>query len=165
MPITVSWSVFSGNSRRMPRWISPHGLGSNGFRTTGGGTLGIPRLASVPAIAMPIRMRPIHPIRSFHAANITLPIEVPRMIARKVLISSSPFARERSLSGSISGRIPYLAGLKNVAWSAIRNRMQSIHPIRPERNAKNARTIAAISKALVTIRTLRLLQASAIWPA
>ena len=42
-------------------------------------------------------------------------------IATNVLISSTPFARDRSRSGSISGRMPYFAGLKNVACSAIRN--------------------------------------------
>ena len=59
--------------------------------------------------------------RSCSASNMKLPIAVPATIATNVLISSTPFARERSRSGSISGRMPYFAGLKNVAWSAIRN--------------------------------------------
>ena len=42
-------------------------------------------------------------------------------IATNVLISSRPLARDSSRSGSISGRMPYFAGLKNVACIAIRN--------------------------------------------
>jgi len=34
---------------------------------------------------------------------------------RRVLISSRPFARDKSSAGSASGTTPYLAGLKNVA--------------------------------------------------
>ena len=44
----------------------------------------------------------------------TPPMDVPKMIARKVLVSKSPFALVRSLSGNISGRIAYFAGLKKV---------------------------------------------------
>ena len=43
------------------------------------------------------------------------------MIAMKVLISKSPLPRDNSFSGSISGKMPYLAGLKNAECSPIKN--------------------------------------------
>jgi hypothetical protein len=43
-------------------------------------------------------------------------------MATNVLISRRPLARDRSRSGRISGRMPYFAGLKNVACTAIRKR-------------------------------------------
>ena len=161
----MSQSTRCSESRLRPLRISAQGLSRNNLPVPAGGTLGIPRLARVPAMEITTRTRPITPSRSFQAANIMLPSEVPRRMARKVLISNSPLARERSLSGSNSGRMPYLAGLKKVACRAIKNRTPSINSIRPDRNAKNPSPIAPISKALVTTRTVRLLQASAACPA
>ncbi len=92
------------------------------------------------------------------------PSAVPTTIATKVLISSSAFARERSLSGSISGMIPYLAGLKMVECSAIRNRTKSINSMRVEKNATSPSPITKISNTFTAISTLRLLMTSAKWP-
>ena len=47
---------------------------------------------------------------------------VPKMIARKVSISMKPFARGRSRSRSISGRMPYLPGPKNALCAPIKKR-------------------------------------------
>jgi hypothetical protein len=87
------------------------------------------------------------------------------MIARNVVIESSPLPRERSRSGSISGMMPYLAGLKNVDCSAIRNNTASIAGKLCQTKATTARLIATISRAEVAISTVRLLQTSARCPA
>ena len=91
-------------------------------------------------------------------------MEVPSTMATKVLISSKALARERSASGSISGRMPYLAGLKMVECSAIKNRTSSINSMRVEKKAASPSPITNTSKTLTPIRTLRLLTASARCP-
>ena len=78
------------------------------------------KLVRLPTTAMAIIMIPITGKLCFHSAKIAPPTEVPRMIAIKVLISSRPLPRDNSFSGSISGKMPYLAGLKKVAWSPMR---------------------------------------------
>ena len=84
----------------------------------------MPRLAIRPATAMAIRIRPISHRVSSQAENINPPIEVPKIMARKVVILTRPLPRERSLSGSISGKMPYLAGLKKCGLQ----RHQEQHP-------------------------------------
>ena len=83
-------------------------------------TRGMRKLTAVPISAIAITMIPISHSRSCHTSNIAPPAATPTTIATNVLISRMPFARDRSRSGSISGRIPYFAGLKNVACSANR---------------------------------------------
>ena len=92
-----------------------------------------------------------------HASNRYPPTAVPSTMATNVLISSRPFARDRSRSGSISGRIPYFAGLKNVACSAIRNGTAYVSCRCPARNAKQPRPVATISSDLLTTSAVRLL--------
>ena len=75
---------------------------------------------------MAIITRPISGKLYFQTEKIALPSDVPKMIAMKVLISRSPLPRDKSFSGSISGRMPYLAGLKNAACSPIRNTAPSM---------------------------------------
>ena len=86
-----------------------------------------------------------------------MPAADPRTIAANVLISSSPLARESARSGTISGTMPYLAGLKNADWVAIRKRTTSIHSSRPFMKATMPTAIATTSKTVVTTRTVRLL--------
>ena len=73
---------------------------------------------------------------------------MPITIATNVLISSSALARDSSLSGSISGTMPYFAGLKKVECSAIRNSTTSISSMRVEKNAASAEQHHEISKTL-----------------
>ena len=56
---------------------------------------------------------------SLQRSNSSPPKLVPRTIAANVLISSRPLARDSSLGGTASGRMPYFAGLKNVECVAI----------------------------------------------
>ena len=72
----------------------------------------MPKLASAPSTAMAVMRTPINGRFCFQTANTAPPIEVPRIIAMNVLISRRPLPRESSDSGSISGKMPYLAGLK-----------------------------------------------------
>ncbi len=74
-------------------------------------------------------------------------------------------ARESARSGTISGTMPYLAGLKNADCVAIRNSRTSIHSSRPFMKATIPTAIAATSSTVVTTRTVRLLCVSASWPA
>ena len=122
-------------------------------------------LAAVPAAATAVSSRPIFQVASFHIAKSDPPMAVPAMIATSVLISIRPLARERSRAGSISGTMPYFAGLKKVDRSAIRNTTPSINSMRPEKKARNPSSITRISNAFVTISTRRLLKASAACPA
>ena len=85
-----------------------------------GGTAGMRKLSAVPAIAIATTAIPTIQRRPCHRSNMKPPIAVPATMATKVDISRMPLARDRSRSGSISGRMPYFAGLKNVACSAIR---------------------------------------------
>src|SRR5262249_12711193 len=62
---------------------------------------------------------------------------------------------------SISGTMPYFAGLKMVECSAIRNSTPSISSMRVEKNAARASSITKISKTLTDMRMVRLLTASA----
>ena len=91
-------------------------------------------------------------------------MDVPSTIATNVLISSNPFARDRSLSGSISGTMPYLAGLKTVECRAIKNSTTSINSMRVEKNAARPSTMTKISNTFTEIKTLRLLTTSARCP-
>ena len=81
-----------------------------------------------------------------------------------VLISSKALARERSRSATISGTIPYLAGLNTVECSAIRNSTTSISSIRVEQNAAIPSAMIRISNPLTEISTVRLLSVSASRP-
>ena len=49
------------------------------------------------------------------------PNTVPRMLAMKLLPSSSPLPRDRIEVSRISGNMPYLAGTKNALWVPIKN--------------------------------------------
>jgi hypothetical protein len=91
-------------------------------------------------------------------------MEVPSTIATNVLISSKPFARDRSLSGSISGTMAYLAGLKMVECKAIKNSTTSISSMRAEKNAASPSAMTKISNTFTEIKTLRLLMTSAKCP-
>ncbi len=115
----------SSRSLFEPSIISPHGFNWNFFAAPDGGTPVMPKLASVPTTAMPTSTKPTMVSWSFHVENIMAPTDVPSIMAMKVVISRRPLALERSLSGSISGTMPYLAGLKKVDWSAIMNRVTS----------------------------------------
>ena len=84
---------------------------------------------------MAIITAPILHGSSFHAVNRNVPMDVPTTIATKVLISSRALARERSISGSISGTMPYFAGLKTVECSAMRKSTKSIHGTLVVKNA------------------------------
>ena len=98
----------------------------------------MPSDVSEPTIAIASSATPIVVSESFHAANMKAPMDVPRMIAANVLISSRPFARDSSRSGRISGTMPYFAGLKNVACSASRNSTPSSQSKRPALKATTA---------------------------
>ena len=87
-----------------------------------------------------------------------------RAIATNVLISSSALARDRSLSGSISGTMPYFAGLNIVECSAIRNSTTSISSMRVEKKAASPSVITPISNTFTETITDRLLNRSAKWP-
>ena len=73
----------------------------------------------------------------------------------------SPLARDNSDGASNSGRMPYLAGLKNVAWVESRNRITISAAIGPVVSAMNANAMRAVSTSLAAIRTLRLSNLSA----
>ena len=77
-------------------------------------------------MAMAIMIRPMRGNWFFQTEKIALPTDVPKMIAMKVLISNRPLPRERSLSGSISGKMPYLAGLKKAECKPIRKTAASM---------------------------------------
>ncbi len=94
--------------------ISEKGLRRSGASAPAAPTRGIRKLAAKPAIATATITSPIFHGSSFHITNRKEPMEVPSTIATNVLISSSALARDRSSSGSISGTIPYLAGLNSV---------------------------------------------------
>src|SRR4030065_2530765 len=138
IPITVIKRSLLLYRRLRPIEISPQGLIRKVFLAPEEGTLGIPKLVQVPIIAVTTTRMPIHPILSFHMPKIIPQIAVPIIMARNVLISKRPLALERSLSGSISGIIPYLAGLTKVECMAIRKRTTSIKSLRPDDNAKIA---------------------------
>ena len=164
MPRTVRHSGRSRNKRLVPVITSANGLIRNGARTSLGRTRVIRRLVAKPATAMPSITRPMFHGSFFHAVKRTEPIEVPSTIATNVLISSNPLARDRSLSGSNSGTMPYFAGLKTVECRAIRKRTANISSIRVVKNAASPSPITAISKTFTEISTLRLLKRSAMCP-
>src|SRR5215472_14288538 len=62
-----------------------------------------------------------------------------------VLISSRALPRERSRSGSISGTIPYFAGLNTAACSPIRNTTPSMPSVHPARSVASPNSMIAIS--------------------
>ena len=115
------------------------------------------KLVRVPRAAMPIIKTPISGRLCFQSAKIAPPTEVPRMIAMKVLISKSPLPRDRSFSGSISGKMPYFAGLKKAAWSPMRKTTASIDSIWPVTKAPRAKSMMKISKIFTVTRMVRLL--------
>ena len=96
MPSAVSHNVWARQSRVRPRWISAHGLRWKLLVAPEAGTWGSARMAAVPPRALTIKISPMMPSWFFQAANIMPPSDVPRIIARKPLISNSPLARERS---------------------------------------------------------------------
>ena len=156
-PSTVSQSTRSRRSRFRPSQMSRHGFGSMRRPGADAGTCGMRKLRPVPRTAAATTIRPISHSRSFQASNMTAPQPTPTTMATNVLISSTPFARESSRSGSASGRMPYLAGLKKVACSAIRNSTAYVSSRCPIRNAYSPRLAATISSDLVTTSTVRLL--------
>ena len=80
---------------------------------------------------MAIMIKPMRGKSCFQTEKIALPSEVPRMIAMKVLISNKPLPRDRSLSGSISGKMPYFAGLKKAACRPIKKTAPSMGRMSP----------------------------------
>ena len=140
--------------------ISEKGLKRNGWLAPEGGTRVMRRLVQNPATATASVTRPMRQAASFQATYRKVPLTMPSTIATKVLISSSALPRERSRSGSISGTMPYLAGLKIVECSPIRNTTSTIPSNRPERNAASPTPMTKISKILTQIRTRRLLTRS-----
>ena len=112
------------------------------FAAPDAGTRAIPKLVSTPKTAIAIITSPMSGRLCFHMANMAPPTEVPKMIAMNVLISKSPLPRESSFSGSISGRMPYLAGLKKAAWSPIKNTIPSMDSICPVKNAPRDHPLA-----------------------
>ena len=148
----------------VPIHISPNGFFWKGAWAPDGGTRVIFRLVRKPATATASVTTPIFHGSFFHTANRNEPIDVPSTIATNVLISSSPLARDRSLSGSISGTMPYFAGLKMVEWRAIKNKTNSISSMRVEKNAASPSVMTKISNTFTEIKTLRLETTSAKWP-
>ena len=83
------------------------------------------RLVSDPTTAMASSIPPIISGSPFQRAKRNDPTLVPSTMAAKVESSSSPLARVNCASLSISGRMPYFAGLKKLACIASRNRTTS----------------------------------------
>ena len=116
-------------------------------------------MAAMARVAAPMRHG-----AALHTANSTPPPAMPRTMATKVLISSSALPRERSRSSSISGTMPYLAGLKMAACSPIRKTTSSMPSVQPAISVVSPKSMMAISKSLTPISTRRLLTRSARWP-
>ena len=91
------------------------------------GTRGMRRLAAKPTTAMASMATPSLHRWLVHAVKRNEPMDVPTTMATKVVISSSALPRERSRPGSISGTMPYLAGLNTAECRAIRKSTNSIH--------------------------------------
>src|SRR6266481_5670919 len=164
MPSTVSHSGRSFRKCFVPVNTSENGLRRNGAAVPPGATFVILKLVNSPATATASSTSPIFHVCSFQAVNRKEPIEVPSTIATNVLISSSALARDSSLSGSISGTMPYFAGLNMVECRAMRNSTTSMNSIRVEKNTAKASPITQTSNTLTEIRTVRLLILSARWP-
>ena len=120
MPMTVSHEhAIAPQQLRCRSQISPHGfrlIRLRGPATAGGDARDAEarrrcRRPRPPRPAMPTAQSVRVPARRTGSRR----PPCPSTIATNVLISSTPFARDRSRSGSISGRMPYFAGLKNVA--------------------------------------------------
>ncbi len=164
----MSQSGRSGIKRRSPCMISAQGLSGNGLMTPcaiAGGTRGIRKLANVPIVAMPTKTKPIRTKCVCHTVNRRLPIVVPKMMAKNVVISITPLTRDSAVIGTISGMMPYFAGLKSADCSDIRNSTVSMSTMLPVHNARHPKAMAPISKNLVPMRTWRLLCTSARCPA
>ena len=144
--------------------ISPNGFTWNGCRAPEGATRVIRRLLRNPASAIAAVTAPMRQAACRHTANSRPPPAIPSTIETKVLISSKALPRDRSRSGSISGTIPYFAGLNTVACRPIRKTTSSIPPVQPVASAARPNSITAISNTFTPIRTLRLLTRSARWP-
>src|SRR5579872_6623849 len=160
----VNQSALSFNMCLVPVTTSPKGFQANLVVEPAAGTRLMRKLVERPAKATPSVTAPSFQGSFFQIENRYVPREEPRIIATNVLISSSPLARDNSLSGTISGTIPYFAGLKTVECTAIRNRTVIINGMLVDRNDARPRSITKISKTLTEIRTVRLLISSARWP-
>ena len=101
--------------RWTPVQTSPNGFHCIGKREPEAGTLRMNRLVSDPTTAIPSSIPPMISGSPFQRAKRNDPTLVPSTMAAKVESSSSPLARVNCASGSISGRMPYFAGLKKLA--------------------------------------------------
>ena len=164
----MSQSGQSESKRRTPWLISPQGLRGKGLPTSAamaGGTRGMRKLDSAPSTAMPSSTKPMCARFDCQVVNRMLPMVAPRMMARNVLISMTPLTRDRAVDGTISGRMPYFAGLKSADCSDMRNSTVSMSGMFSVQNARQPSAMAPISRSLVAMSTRRLLCTSAKWPA
>ncbi len=164
IPSTVSHSGRTIMKCFVPVTTSENGLRRKGAAAPAGATRVILKLVNNPATATASMTIPIFQAWSLQAVKSREPIEVPSTIATKVVISSSALARERSLSGSISGTMPYFAGLKMVECRARRNSTRSMSSMRVEKKTATASIITKTSNTLMEIKIVRLLMVSARWP-
>src|ERR1700676_2699235 len=164
MPKTVNHSVRSLRRCLVPVITSENGLKRKGAVAGVAATFVILTLVNNPATATSSNNTPIFQASCPQIVNKTEPIEVPSTIATKVLISSSALARDRSLSSSISGTMPYFAGLNMVECRAMRKSTTSMSSRRVEKNTAMASAMTQTSNTLTAIRTVRLLMLSARWP-
>ena len=97
---------------------------------------------------------------------ITPPATVPPMIARFVHISMSPLPVESCSCGRISGRIPYLDGLKSAACTPSRPRIKYAAgpPAGCSQSAAAAISMSKSSNPFIDTITVRLLSRSASTP-
>ena len=163
-PRTASQSGLSCRRWRVLPAISPKGFHWKVWVAPEAGTRVMRRLAAKPITAMASVAAPIRPGAAFHTANSTPPPAMPSTMATKVLISSSALPRERSRSPSISGTMPYLAGLKMAACNPIRKTTSSMPSVQLPISVASPKSMMAISKSLTPTSTRRLLTRSARWP-
>ena len=105
----------------MPMPISPHGFRSTRRPGAAAGTCGMPKLVAGADDRDGDDEHADQPeLRSPGVEQVAADRRAERRSRRTCSSRALPLARDRSRSGSISGRMPYFAGLKNVACSAIR---------------------------------------------
>ena len=86
-----------------------------GFSGAAAGTLSIAKLITKPITESPISTYPAYTSCALKCSPIQAPATVPRMIARNVPNSITPFPHDKLFSGRSSGSKPYFDGPKSAA--------------------------------------------------
>ena len=126
------------------------------------GTCGTVQAAMNPTTARTVRVSPASQGLAWERPRKRPPAVVPPMMAKKVHIFSRPLPSESCSYESNSGRMPYLAGLKNALWTPIPPRtIKAGHPPAGfHQSATVPAPISATSPTFMAMMTVRLLNRS-----